>query len=726
MADDDQRARLVLDGPWKIASGDGETRRGFHEPDFDDSGWDTIEIPGVWQAHERFRDEPGPMLLRRRITLPTLTPGRRWWLELDGVYYSCDVWLNGQLLGSTVGYFMSHRFDITDVASAGETVLALDISAPTAGPEDTTNSLTGIYTDPDVMGATWNPGGVWRGVTVVQSGGVRIQRLRAICLAAAPDLATVGITAQIDAQAATPVSITTRVNPQGSSVVALDERRDHHLASGPNELHWVVEITNPDLWWPAGLGDQPLYDLYVEVEASSSDPKLAPIASTATRRIGLRTVHTDRFITTINGVRRFLKGATLWPLDADPSQANLATAKACLDHAKQLGLDLLRVHAHVASPELYAAADELGVLLWQDLPLRGPTTRAIEAQARHQARVLVDELGHHPSIITWCAHDDPSGTVSNPSDSTVSAALQLARRYLPGWNTASLDRSLAHTLRTLDPSRQVLANSGLPPGAASPTDNDTVAWFGWRKGTGRDLAAFMRRHPRRVQWLSTFGAQSFPDDDGFVESDRWPDLHWGELAGAYGLDIEALDRYVPRSDYADYRSYQQATQDYQATVVRRQIEQLRRNKYAPTGGFTFWTLIDTRPSVSFAVVDAAGNPKTAFGAIAEACQPVIVVSDRLDPDLSPTAPVAVTIEVVNDHLYGWEQATVTATLFWTGGHHTYRFRRPVAPDSVTAMGMLSWVAPDSPGPVRLVLTLENPDGGSPLATNSYASRITRT
>jgi beta-mannosidase len=69
--------------------------------------------------------------------------------------------------------------------------------------------------------------------------------------------------------------------------------------------------------------------------------------------------------------------------------------------AKQAGLDLFRVHAHVSRPELYDAADRHGVLLWQDMPLQWGYARGLRKQAARQAREAVDLLGHHPSIAMW-------------------------------------------------------------------------------------------------------------------------------------------------------------------------------------------------------------------------------------------------------------------------------------------------------------------------------------
>ena len=85
--------------------------------------------------------------------------------------------------------------------------------------------------------------------------------------------------------------------------------------------------------------------------------------------------------------------------------------------AKEAGLDLLRVHAHVSRPELYDAADEAGLLLWQDFPLQWGTPAASAEQAVRQAREAVDLLGHHPSVAIWCGHNEPLAIDIEPSAS---------------------------------------------------------------------------------------------------------------------------------------------------------------------------------------------------------------------------------------------------------------------------------------------------------------------
>src|SRR4030095_12398825 len=107
-------------------------------------------------------------------------------------------------------------------------------------------------------------------------------------------------------------------------------------------------------------------------------------------RTGLRQVRMDKWVMRVNGERLFVKGSNQGPTRMALAEATVEELAADVALAKEAGLDLLRVHAHVARPELYDAADEAGLLLWQDLPLQWGDARGIRKQAVQQATAAGD------------------------------------------------------------------------------------------------------------------------------------------------------------------------------------------------------------------------------------------------------------------------------------------------------------------------------------------------
>src|SRR5918996_62611 len=224
-------------------------------------------------------------------------------------------------------------------------------------------------------------------------------------------------------------------------------------------------------------------------------------------------------------------------------------------------------------------ADEQGLLLWQDMPLLGGYARGVRRAAARQAREAVDLLGHHPSIAVWCGHDEPV-----PVDAPLWA------QQVPRWNRTVLDASVKRALERADGSRPAVAHSGVLPHPPQLEGTDSHLWFGWHRGDERDLAGFARALPRMVRFVGAFGAQAVPSADAtgdgaaFCQPDRWPDLDWDRLAERHNLQKERLDRYVPPAAHADFDDWRTATQRYQAELIRRHVETLRRLKYRPTGG----------------------------------------------------------------------------------------------------------------------------------------------
>jgi beta-mannosidase len=391
--------------------------------------------------------------------------------------------------------------------------------------------------------------------------------------------------------------------------------------------------------------------------------------------------------------------------------------------AVDCGLDLLRVHAHVSRPELYDAADEAGLLLWQDMPLQWGYARGIRKQAVRQAREAVDLLGHHPSVAVWCGHNEPfaldvgAGATDDPG--AVGGRLALAQE-LPTWNKTVLDRSVKRAIEKSDASRPVIAHSGVLPHPPTLDGTDSHLSFGWYHGDERDLPDLARRLPRLVRWVGEFGAQAVPETASFMEPERWPDLDWERLEHTHALQKRRFDEHVPPAAHPTFGSWQAASQAYQATVVKHHVETLRRLKYRPTGGFAQFFFADGHPAVTWSVLDHQRVPKAGFEALREACRPVIVVADRLPATVEPGDTLALDVHVVSDLRVAIEPASVRAELTWTGGSHDWSWAGDVGADECRRVGTLQVVVPDAPGPLDLTLTL---DAGDHSAANHYESVI---
>src|SRR5919108_878838 len=365
---------MELNEGWRAATADDDLRRSYQAADFDDAGWEPISVPGHWRSTAAFAESDGPLLQRCRFDAPRPADGRRSWLTFDGLFYQGDVWLDGGYLGDTEGYFVPHTFEVTEaLRDRSEHALAVEV---TCGPErDPTakRNLTGVFQQGDVLDPAWNPGGIWRPVRLAETGPVRIAKLRVLCREATQERAVVAFRATLDSDDARPVRVRTELG-------ALDHALDQPLAAGTNEVEWTVTVERPDLWWPRALGAPVLHDVRVAVElpeGAAADGGRPGLSDERRLRTGLRSVRLRRWICSVNGERLFLKGTNLAPTRMALAEATPAELARDVELARDAGLDLVRLHAHVARPETYAAADQQGMLLWQDLPLQRGYARGV-------------------------------------------------------------------------------------------------------------------------------------------------------------------------------------------------------------------------------------------------------------------------------------------------------------------------------------------------------------
>lgn len=700
---------MELTGPWRAHAADEDLRRVFHRDDLDDAAWPVVPVPGHWREVPAFATSDGPVLHRTRFAHPRPAPDRRAWIELDGVFSQGDVWLDGAYLGDTEGYFFPHAFEITDqLLERDDHLLAIEVGCPPVRDPGEKRSLTGAFQDGDHLPRGTNPGGIWGAVRVRETGPVAIRHHRATCIEASGTRGVLALRCVVDTVEARTVTFHTRV-------AGTEHEHAVSLATGENRIEWTVTVPGVERWWPHRLGRQALHDVRVEVRLDTGEP-----SDRRTWRTGFRTVALDDWVASVNDQRLYLKGVALSPARGDLAHVTRDELVRTLTAVRDAGLDLVRVHAHVSRPDLYEVADELGLLVWQDLPLLHRFSRGVRAQAVRQAREAVDLLAHHPSVLLWCAHDEPY-LVREPR--TGALAPGFLRQQLPTWNRSVLDRSLKRVLRTTDRSRPVIAHSGVAPHLPQLDGTDAHLWFGWYGGALGDLARFARAVPRHVRFVSAFGAEALPDDIAELPmgpTGRWPDVDWARVEDEHGIDVATLRRVVPPESHPDLASWIAAGQAHQAEVVGRTVETLRRLKFHPGGGFVAYRWQDVGARAGFGLLDQAGRPKAAWHALVDACRPVVVVADLLPAQLTPGEEVHLGVHVVSDERTEHPAATVRATLQGPLGERRWAWTGDIAADACTRVGELSWIAPSVTGEVRLDLELTI---GERRVTNRYRALV---
>lgn len=667
---------MDLGGTWRIAAATEGRRRTFHEFDHDDSGWADMGVPGHWaqgaaEAAGADLSREESVLYRRRFEGPAdgaaateiETGGTRWWLRIEGLAQQGDIWLDGTYLGHTDGYFVPHELEVTEqIGARREHLLAIEATCRRFGDPDNRTTLTGALQDPELCGSDGViVGGLWRPVRLRSSGTVAIRHARAVCAevhtsgdrghrtGGGEPWARLSLRAVLDVPGGGAVYLRTRV-------AGTEHVHSHHAAVGENRVEWTVDVADPPLWWPHSLGDQPLCDL--EMEALSG----GEVHDRRRFRIGFRSVEMRRWVLHVNGERLFAKGANLLPTRPLLGTASPSEVAGDIRAARNAGLDLVRPIAHIAREELYDTADDLGMLVWQDLPVRGVMSRGVVGEARRQAREAVDVLGHRPSVAVWCAHDDPFPRRSRPS-----ATPPAWRRLGPSWNRDVLDRRLSRVLSRCDGSRPVVPHTGVPPHLPSLEGTTSQLWFGFHGGRAADLAPTLARVPTMGQFVSAFGTP--------VRAD-------------------------------------------QPEVVKTTVEILRRLKYRPTGGFLLHALADAEPALGphgriepadgFGVLDGLRRPKPGWQALVDACRPLIVTVDPLPESVRSGDRLDLAVHVVNDTRADVNEMQVRARIVGPGDVviGNQRWEGTAQADDCVKVGRIEADVPAGPpGTLRVELTL---------------------
>jgi beta-mannosidase len=687
---------LALDGNWQFATLDRAYSLGEvpSEPPLLPLPL-SMKVPSNWYLSGV--DHAGAAVYRREFVVPHDREDQRVFLNFSGVDYEATVWINGVFVGQHAGYFSEFSFDVTERIRFGEKAVVLVlVNSPkedTASWSQWKHLIKGVLSHHDTRpGGAWsaqgqdaNTGGIWGSVKLLFSGPLRISSLEITPQILRSGLTCARIKMVLDAKLreSPKFQIKTLLAPANFSGPSIERT---YNVDRPDD--GVIELTLPAhagaLWWPKQLGSPNLYSLTVEVWQGSS------MSDRRSARFGYRTVafneETGRW--SINGQSLFLKGTNYIPTQWLSEMTKAAYVRDIL-LMQDANINAVRVHAVIISQSFYAAADEAGLLVWQDFPLQWGYSDEpkFHSEAFRQAGEMIENFFNHPSIFTWCMQNEP------PWD-----AWWMVYKY-PGYQpqqNKALTAGLADTARRQDPTRHVHAYSA--------TKEHT--WQGWYSGNWRDF-----EKPTKEVLIAEYGAQALPNLPTLQRIFGVGAVLWPDTDGK--MDIWRYHNFQPDEAFKNagiskgnnIAEFIANTQSYQSNLIRVAAESYRRQKYAPVGGIFQFMFVEDWPSVNWAVVDYWRNPKPGYGALKQAYQPVLPSFAGLEPELNSSLPRSYSVWVVNDLREGLTDCDLTITLrsgtkVISESHVTFSI------DADAAQHIVDWSPPKmSPGPMTLMASV---------------------
>lgn len=536
-------------------------------------------------------------------------------LHFAGLDTVASVWLDGQKLAEHDNMFVPLELDVTERLTAGTHELRIEFEpAVNVGRERRARYLASEGLRENVVrfdegafvrkaqymyGWDWGPrlvsAGIWRPVTLVEHAGRLLDVL---------------VEQTHLPNGAVELRIWSDIDGSGNA--------EHAVAGvagvfGDGE---AVRIENSELWWPAGLGAQPLLEVTSRLLGAEGG-----VLDQRNTRVGLRRVRLVRevdrygesFELEVNGRRIYCVGANWIPDDAFPARVSAARTRERLERARELNMNMLRVWGGglYESDEFYATCDELGLLVWQDFPYACsyyPEDPESLKGARREARENVRRLRNHPSLVLWCGNNENRTMFESGWDDP--------QRHPPRYYGERIyEGVLPQVLAELDPTRPYIPTS--PWGGALANDGGTGDQHYWDVWHGRGDWKFYA--DSKARFASEFGFASAPGGRAWARvmpgeraaaelSVRDADARWHDktLKG-YETFVGFVELHYPSPQNLEEWSY--FSQLNQRDALRSGIEHFRRSEFCK--GALIWQLNDCWPAQSWAVVDSEGDPKAA-------------------------------------------------------------------------------------------------------------------
>ncbi|MGB5420132.1 glycoside hydrolase family 2 protein, partial [Algibacter sp.] len=347
--------------------------------------WEKINLPHSWNALDATDIIPGyrrsASWYKKKLEIPKVVSGETYQLYFEGVNIESDVFVNGKKVGGHTGGYIGFTVDITKniVAGNNDVLVRADNSY---NPEIIPSQKSDFFIF----------GGITRDVWLITLPKNYLSDLK---------VTTPKVSAS-NAELLATIKVNNSINSNYKIKADLKDDEGETLASSifeiidnTSEIKFDT-IKNPKLWDP----DNPnLYTLKVSLLENDV------LKDEISERVGFRWFEFKDFgAFYLNGKRLLLRGT-----HRHEEHAGVGAAMSNKQHRadmvliKEMGANFVRLAHYPQDPEVYKACDELGLLVWDELPWcrGGLGSDAWKVNTKNMLKEIINQNFNHPSVILW-------------------------------------------------------------------------------------------------------------------------------------------------------------------------------------------------------------------------------------------------------------------------------------------------------------------------------------